>query len=140
MTRFDAAFAPIAGATGATFSLATTALTDNGAQFQVVVCAAPTRCVTSNPATLTTDQRGTQRIIGASTDIGAVEAFNLVVFNNADAGRLVCIEIIWVRVGVKGGGLVGIETSVHVGIERGQVAYLDVSFAHRTRVVCDRNN
>ena len=49
----SAAFAPIAGATAATFNLATTALTDNGAQFQVVVCAAPTRCVSSSPATLT---------------------------------------------------------------------------------------
>ena len=52
----SAAFTPIAGATAATFNLATTALTDNGAQFQVVVCAAPTRCVTSNPATLTVTQ------------------------------------------------------------------------------------
>jgi len=49
----SAAFAPIVGATAATFNLATTALTDNGAQFQVVVCAAPTRCVSSSPATLT---------------------------------------------------------------------------------------
>lgn len=49
----SAAFTPIAGATAATFNLATTALTDNGAQFQVVVCADPTRCVSSSPATLT---------------------------------------------------------------------------------------
>jgi photosystem II stability/assembly factor-like uncharacterized protein len=52
----SAAFAPIAGATAATFNLATTALTDNGAQFQVVVCVAPTRCVTSAIATLTVTQ------------------------------------------------------------------------------------
>ncbi|MBA4176171.1 MAG: hypothetical protein C0505_06380 [Leptothrix sp. (in: Bacteria)] len=47
----NAAFAPIAGATAASYNLATTALSDDGAQFQVAVCAA--RCVTSNVATLT---------------------------------------------------------------------------------------
>jgi photosystem II stability/assembly factor-like uncharacterized protein len=48
----SAAFAPIAGATAATFTLSSTTLTDNGAEFQVLVCAA-TRCVTSSPVTLT---------------------------------------------------------------------------------------
>ena len=52
----NAAFAPIAGATAATFNLAATALTDNGSQFQVAVCAAPSLCVISNPATLTVTQ------------------------------------------------------------------------------------
>ncbi len=35
----------------------------------------------TNLAALTTDQRGTQRVIGIAADIGAVEAFNLVVSN-----------------------------------------------------------
>ena len=48
----SAAFAPINGATAASYNLATTALSDHGAEFQVQVCAAPTRCVASNPATL----------------------------------------------------------------------------------------
>lgn len=48
----SATFAPIAGATAASYNLATTALSDDGAQFQVVVCAAPTRCVSSDAATL----------------------------------------------------------------------------------------
>ena len=42
-------YAPIAGATAATFNLAATALTDNGSQFQVAVCAAPSLCVISQP-------------------------------------------------------------------------------------------
>lgn len=46
------AFAPIAGATAASYQVATTSLSDDGAQFQVLVCAGPNRCVTSNPATL----------------------------------------------------------------------------------------
>ena len=49
-------FAPITGATTATYNLASTTLADNGAQLQVLVCSAPTRCVTSNPATLTVTQ------------------------------------------------------------------------------------
>ena len=52
----NAALAPIAGATAATFNLAATALSDNGSQFQVAVCAAPSLCVISNPATLTVTQ------------------------------------------------------------------------------------
>jgi len=49
----NASFAPIAGATAATYTLAAAALGDNGAQFQVEVCVvATTRCVTSAPATL----------------------------------------------------------------------------------------
>ncbi|MCU0940802.1 MAG: hypothetical protein MUC86_17205 [Burkholderiaceae bacterium] len=46
-------FAPIAGATQASYTLTTTALADSGAQFQVEVCVQnTTRCVTSPPATL----------------------------------------------------------------------------------------
>ena len=52
----NATFAPIAGTTSATYTIAATALADNGAQFQAQVCAAPTRCVTSNLATLTVTQ------------------------------------------------------------------------------------
>ncbi|MBA4176165.1 MAG: hypothetical protein C0505_06350 [Leptothrix sp. (in: Bacteria)] len=52
----NATFAPIAGATAASYSLTTTALSDDGAQFQVVVCAAATRCITSSPATLSVTQ------------------------------------------------------------------------------------
>jgi sugar lactone lactonase YvrE len=48
----SATFVPIPGATAASYNLPTTALGDDGAQFQVVVCAVPTRCVSSNPATL----------------------------------------------------------------------------------------
>jgi hypothetical protein len=47
-------FAPITGATQASYTLSPTTLTDNGAQFQVEVCVqGTTRCVTSPPATLT---------------------------------------------------------------------------------------
>jgi sugar lactone lactonase YvrE len=46
-------FTAITGATAASFNIASATLADDGAQFQVVVCAAPTRCVTSSPATLT---------------------------------------------------------------------------------------
>lgn len=50
----NAAFAPIAGATQASYTLTPTTLADNGAQFQVEVCVqGTTRCVTSGPATLT---------------------------------------------------------------------------------------
>lgn len=52
----SATFAPITGATAAGYSLASTALVDDGAQFQVTVCAAPTRCITSSPATLSVTQ------------------------------------------------------------------------------------
>ena len=52
----SATFADIAGATTAALAIAATALADDGAQFQVQVCAAPTRCVTSNTATLTVTQ------------------------------------------------------------------------------------
>ena len=48
----SATFAPIAGATAASYNLATTALSDDGAQFQVAVCALPSRCIPSSPATL----------------------------------------------------------------------------------------
>ena len=48
----SAAFAPIIGATAASYNLAATALSDHGAEFQVQVCAGPTRCVPSNVATL----------------------------------------------------------------------------------------
>jgi sugar lactone lactonase YvrE len=46
------AFAPIVGATAASYQLATTSLADDGAQFQVLVCAGINGCVTSNAATL----------------------------------------------------------------------------------------
>ena len=50
----NSAFAPIAGATQASYTLTPTTLADNGAQFQVEVCVqGTTRCVTSPPATLT---------------------------------------------------------------------------------------
>ena len=49
----SAAFADISGATAAGYAIAATQLADDGAQFQVQVCSAPTRCVTSSPATLT---------------------------------------------------------------------------------------
>ncbi len=52
----SATFAPVAGATAASYDLATTALGDDGAQFQVAVCAAPSRCITSSPATLSVMQ------------------------------------------------------------------------------------
>lgn len=51
-----ASFADIGGATAASYAIAATQLSDNGAQFQVQVCSAPTRCITSNPATLTVTQ------------------------------------------------------------------------------------
>jgi sugar lactone lactonase YvrE len=51
-----AGFAAIAGATSAAYAIAATQLADDGAQFQVEVCAAPTRCITSNPATLAVTQ------------------------------------------------------------------------------------
>ena len=49
----NATFAAITGATTPGYSVASAQLADNGAQFQVEVCAGPTRCVTSTPATLT---------------------------------------------------------------------------------------
>ena len=52
----NASFADISGATVASFAIAATQLADDGAQFQVQVCLAPTRCVTSNPATLNVTQ------------------------------------------------------------------------------------
>lgn len=52
----SATFVPIAGATAASYTLATTALGDDGAQFQVAVCAAPARCISSSPATLAVTQ------------------------------------------------------------------------------------
>jgi len=52
----NASFADISGATAASFAIAATQLADDGAQFQVQVCLAPTRCVTSNPATLNVTQ------------------------------------------------------------------------------------
>jgi len=54
--RANASFADIGGATAATYAIGAAQLADSGAQFQVQVCAAPTRCVTSNPATLTVTQ------------------------------------------------------------------------------------
>jgi sugar lactone lactonase YvrE len=50
----NATFAPIAGATQASYTLTPTTLADSSAQFQVEVCVqGTTRCVTSPPATLT---------------------------------------------------------------------------------------
>ncbi|HEX4912968.1 MAG TPA: dockerin type I domain-containing protein, partial [Vicinamibacterales bacterium] len=48
----SAAFADIVGATASSYTLAVAQLTDHGAQFQVRVCASPTACIPSNPATL----------------------------------------------------------------------------------------
>jgi photosystem II stability/assembly factor-like uncharacterized protein len=53
-TGASGSFAPIAGATGPSYTTPATQLADSGAQFQVEVCA--TRCVTSNVATLTVTQ------------------------------------------------------------------------------------
>ncbi len=47
-----AAFVTINGATAPTFALPAAKLTDDGAQFQVLVCSSPTACVLSNPAAL----------------------------------------------------------------------------------------
>jgi photosystem II stability/assembly factor-like uncharacterized protein len=52
----NAAFALITDATAASYNLATTTLSDDGAQFQVEVCASPSRCITSSPATLSVMQ------------------------------------------------------------------------------------
>ena len=52
----SASFADITGATAASYAIAAAQLADDGAQFRVQVCLAPTRCVTSNPATLNVTQ------------------------------------------------------------------------------------
>jgi len=52
----NASFAVITGATAASYAIAAAQLADDGAQFQVQVCLAPTRCVTSIPATLNVTQ------------------------------------------------------------------------------------
>jgi photosystem II stability/assembly factor-like uncharacterized protein len=54
----NAAFVNIGGATAPTFTLPATQLTDHGAQFQVLVCTAPTACSPSLPATLSVIQNG----------------------------------------------------------------------------------
>jgi alpha-tubulin suppressor-like RCC1 family protein len=48
-----ASFATVSGATAASYTLAGTTVADSGAQFRVEACAGTTRCVTSNPVTLT---------------------------------------------------------------------------------------
>lgn len=48
----NASFAPIAGATSAGYTLPAAALADDGAQFRVDACASPSRCTTSDIATL----------------------------------------------------------------------------------------
>ena len=55
-TSAGSAFTRITGATAASFAVPAAQLADNGAQFQVEVCAGPARCVTSNVATLTVAQ------------------------------------------------------------------------------------
>lgn len=82
----SAAFAPIAGATAAGYAIAATQLADNGAQFQVEVCAGASRCVTSSIATVTVTQAPIAPSFSTSASDLAVVAGQTASFNAVATG------------------------------------------------------